>query len=594
VSNPIPAELCLAVRDLTEPRLSPQGTTVAFVSTWGSRAAICAVPVNGGPERPLTSLPEPRGGYGGACFCWLPDGSGIVYAAIDGDLWLQSLAAGEPIRLTERTTQTPAVCPAIDPTGGLVAYVDADFAELWVLERSTRRTRRIATEADFVVDPSWTPGGSLLWHEWSVPSMAWDESRIGVCDAPLRSPSADRWLGAPGFQAQQPRADGAGQVWSLRDDGGWLNLWRDDAAFVAEPCEHGGPTWGAGQRTFAPSPSGDAVAFTRNELGFGRLCTARRGPTGAVEVTELGRGVHQQLSWVGERIAATRSGARTPLQIVVHDLSAETRTVVACSAPSTWDSVTIDEPEPVAWSAGDGSVIPGRLHRAPEPTHRLICLLHGGPTSQAQVSFAPRIAYWTSRGWNVLVPDFRGTTGHGRAHQQAMRHGWGVVDVDDTIAGLRHAHAEGWGAPASTVLMGGSAGGFTALHVVHRVPDACRAAVVSYPVGDLVALDETTHRFEAHYNASLVGERPAADSEYLRRSPLTFADALTVPLLVLHGDDDRVVGVDQSRALVERMVAAGHVAELQVYEGEGHGFRRAATLLDEYRRTSDFLRRHVG
>ena len=101
-------------------------------------------------------------------------------------------------------------------------------------------------------------------------------------------------------------------------------------------------------------------------------------------------------------------------------------------------------------------------------------------------------------GWNVLVPDHRGSTGHGRAYQQALTGRWGELDVADTAAVLEHAHAAGWADPAHTVLMGASAGGFTVLGVLARHPHLAAAAVVSYPVSDLADLAERSHRFERH------------------------------------------------------------------------------------------------
>lgn len=603
-------ELCISGRDLGEPRLSPDGSIVAFTVSWGGRAAIAVVPSTGGPERLVTTVPDPRPGRGGGSFDWAPDGSAIVYAAQDGNLWWQPVPGGAATPLTAVAEGAAAQAPAVSADGRRVAYV-VDLAELWVAPvhvpvgesdgagpamapAATPVAVRVETRADFVVDPAWSPDGRLAWHEWSVPSMAWDESCVRVIDLV----GADETVGAAGHQAQQPRFGSDERLWCLRDDTGWLNVWVEDQPVVDERHEHGGPTWGPGQRSFAVAPDGRSVAFARNEDGFGRLCV---GDPESGDVRELGRGVHTQVSWAGERIAALRSGAVTPGQIVSYDVSTGQRTVLAYAGALGWDAVALVEPELVAWESGDGAEIHGRLYRPPaaegagpgaEPAP-MICWVHGGPTDQWPVGFLPRVAFWVARGWTVLVPDFRGSTGHGRAYQQAMRHGWGVVDVADVAAGIRHAHRRGWASPGRTVLMGGSAGGFTVLHLAASEPALGVAACVSYPVTDLVELDATTHRFEAHYNASIVGPRPAADDEYHRRSPVTFADRIAVPLLVLHGDRDPVVGVDQSRSLVDRVAAAGGSAELVVYEGEGHGFRSPANQLDEYRRVEAFLARHL-
>ena len=159
---------------------------------------------------------------------------------------------------------------------------------------------------------------------------------------------------------------------------------------------------------------------------------------------------------------------------------------------------------------------------------------------------------------------------------------------------LRSAQSRGWATPESTVLVGGSAGGFTALGVIAADPGAAAAAVVSYPVTDLLDLAARSHRFERHYMHSLVGALPDAADRFRARSPVGFADRLARrPLLIMHGDSDPVVSVDHSTVLAERVRAAGGVVELTVYPGEGHGFRQTANQLDEYARIESFLARHV-
>ncbi len=581
MSEPIPIELVTSGRELTEPRLAPDGTRVAFVDRRsGGGATIVVVPVTGGPERIVSAAPAPAPGrgLGGGCFDWQPDGGGLVYAAVDGELWLQRFDAG-PRRLTswERSCRAPCVAP----DGTFAAFV-VDEAEVWEIGLADGVTRRLDDGVEgFCLDPAVDPTSSVVtWQAWSAPSMPWDDAAAVTVDR--SSAAITRWR-PDGGAVQQPRFLPDGKTACVHDASGWANVAIDGDPPVAERLEHGGPTWGTGQRSFAPSPDGSRIAFTRNEGGFGRLCIV---PVGGGEVEEVGRGVHGQLSWVGDSLVALRSGARTPTQIVRYAATSHERTLLAVGPSIAWDGLDLPEPEAVAVDH-DGVTLHARRYGAGEG--RMLCWVHGGPTDQWPVDFRPRFAYWWSRGWDVLVVDPRGTTGHGREYQRALNGKWGRLDVDDTAVLVGAAHRAGWASPASTVVIGGSSGGLTVLGMLADHGGLVAGGVASYPVSDLMALTETTHRFEAHYTDTLVG--PATDvARYAELSPINRAERIEVPLLVFHGTDDPVVPIAQSEALVERIRMAGRSrVEFVVYAGEGHGFRDPLNQRDEYERTEAFL-----
>jgi dipeptidyl aminopeptidase/acylaminoacyl peptidase len=583
----ITVDMCLSGRDLGEPRPSPDGLTLAFTVRWENAAAIVTMPLAGGPERIITTSPQPAvpRGFGGGCLAWTPDSRAIVYAGRDGDLWLQPVPGGVPRRVSAVAPDRAVEAPFVSPDGTFVVGV-VDQAEVWrwPLVGDEAPQRLDDGGADFVFDPYVTTcGTTLVWQAWDVPDMAWDASRIGrmTFDGTAR----DELRGTGAIQQMRNLPDGSGVC--LRDDTGWLNLWHGDEPLVDEPFEHGDPTWSMGQRSFAISPDGGRIAFTRNEHGFGRLCVV---DVETKAVTEIGRGVHGQLSWSGGRIVVLRSGARTPTQIVTYDTMTLARTVLAVGPVTAWDAADLPEPELVEVEH-DGVTLFARRYVAGEA--RTLCWVHGGPTDQWPVEFMPRIAYWWSRGWDVLVPDPRGSTGHGRAYQQALRGEWGRLDVDDTAAIVRASHAHGWSSPSRTVMMGSSSGGLTALGVLGLHPGIAAGGVVLYPVTDLATLSEATHRFEAHYTDSLVGP-PGAVAKYRDRSPLAYADRIDVPLLVMHGDADPVVPLASSEAFVARMRAAGGDVELVVMEGEGHGFRQPANRRADFELTATFLARLVA
>ena len=593
----IDRERCIAVRDVSEPRLASAGRLLVYAVAEAGDAWLVARDLVSGGQRRMADVPSlrPARGLGGGSWCFVPDPDGavqspvsdVVFVAADGNLWRQSVSGGLARRLTEHGPDTSAAAPCASPDGRYLAYV-VDTAMVRCIDLHTGHSRRLDDgSADFCLDPVFTAdGASVEWVAWNVPHMPWDHShlaRVSLDGSPLLP------VQLPGA-VSQPRPLRDGSRLTVRDDRGWMNLHRDDLPLVDEPFEHAGPMWGPGQRSYACSPDGDRIAFTRNENGFGRLCVLHVA-TG--EVQQVAHGVHGQLSWSGNRLAAVRTGARTPTQVVVYDTSSWERTLVASGPATDWSDDELVEPEAITFAA-EGGVVHARRYRATAPHRGFIVWLHGGPTDQWQVTFMPRIAFWCSRGWEVLVPDHRGSTGHGRAYQEALQGQWGVLDVADTVAAVRHAHDRGWGTPATTVLMGGSSGGFTALGAVAADPSLVAAAVVLYPVTDLEGLAERSHRFERHYTHGLVGPLPQSLAEYRRRSPLWHSGRFVhTPLLILHGDVDPVVPLEQSQVFAERVWASGGYVELQVYPGEGHGFRLQRHQLDEYERIERFLARHV-
>jgi dipeptidyl aminopeptidase/acylaminoacyl peptidase len=569
------AAMVAAGRPLGEPRLSPDGRRLAYVSD-----GLVLVDLAGGPEVVITSEPAPLGArtLGGGVFDWTDDGEALVYAARDGGLWCQP-AVGGPARCV--VDEPEARAPAVSCDGRVAYQVEHRFVAV--------DGRRISGEADFVNDPVWSPdGATVAWQEWDVPAMPWDASRIVLAAADGTTPPRVV-AGGEGVQVQQPRFSPDGRSLAyLGDANGWLNLTVLDLAtgetvVLDEPFEHGGPTWGPGQRSFAWSPGSDALVLTRNEGGFGAL--ARWTPGRPAET--IGRAVHGGLSWCGDRVAAVRTGARTPNQVVVYEGDARRSIAVG---PIAFGAAHLPEPELVSWSS-DGWTIPGRLYR-PVAGDRppLLCWIHGGPTDQWQVEWRPRFAFWLDRGWAILVPDHRGSTGHGRAFTQALAGRWGDADVADVVAGIRAAGERGWCDPDRVVVMGASAGGFTALNVLAAEPGLCRAGVDLYGVADLEALAAVDYRYEAHYTHSLVGPLASQRPRYRARSPIERASSITEPVLILQGRDDIVVPPAQSEALA----AALPRATLHLYDGEGHGWGRPGTVIDELERTEAFLRAQVG
>lgn len=177
----ISAERCIGGRDLTEPRLSPNGTSLVYAASSAGSASLMLSLLDGNAPRQLTSDPQPHPGrgVGGGCWCWSPDSAAVVYCGADGNLWLQPVPGGQVRRLTGHGPDRTARAPVMTPNGDAVLYV-IDQAEVWLQPLADGEPRRLDDgSADFCFDPFPLPCSSgACWQAWSVPSMAWDSAYL--------------------------------------------------------------------------------------------------------------------------------------------------------------------------------------------------------------------------------------------------------------------------------------------------------------------------------------------------------------------------------------------------------------------------------
>ena len=203
------------------------------------------------------------------------------------------------------------------------------------------------------------------------------------------------------------------------------------------------------------------------------------------------------------------------------------------------------------------------------------------------------VQYWTSRGWGVVDVNYGGSTGFGRAYRERLNGQWGVVDVADCAAAARALVSAGKAHPERLAIEGGSAGGFTTLAAL-CFTDVFRAGASRYGVGDLSALAQDTHRFEAGYLDNLVGPWPQAEAIYGQRSPLQHADRIRCPVIFFQGLEDKVVPPDQTDRMAAALQTNGIAVEVHRFAGEGHGFRRSETQIEVLEATEAFFRTHLG
>ena len=183
-----------------------------------------------------------------------------------------------------------------------------------------------------------------------------------------------------------------------------------------------------------------------------------------------------------------------------------------------------------------------------------------------------RDMYYTSRGWAVADVNYGGSTGYGRAYRERLRNQWGLVDVHDcediALALAQSDRVD----PSRMAIKGGSAGGYTTLAAL-TFGNVFAAGASHYGIGDLTALAQETHKFEARYIDGLIPK-----NEWHSRSPINSVDDLSCPVIFFQGSDDAVVPPGQAQAMVAALKAKSLPVAYVEFAGEGHGFRGAKNI----------------
>ncbi|KTS65659.1 peptidase S9 [Microbacterium testaceum] len=452
----------------------------------------------------------------------------------------------------------------------------------------------LAAGSDFLAQPALSPDGRrLAWVAWNHPDMPWDATIIRVAD--LDTGTVRDIAGGANRAPLQPVWIGDDELLYADDPDGRWNLFRhpldgDAQAVAPADADTGGGLWVLGTRWFGVTDDGRIVAV-RTDGGDEVVEIAPSGVR-PLEVPAVAGAAVDDARGTRVLVSGADAGGRSGLWLV--DLAAGSVDLVTGGAGS-WG----DEWMPTA-RALETEGPHGTVHAfAYAPTNPqvtapdderppYVVLVHGGPTSHVGPAPSAKTAFFTSRGIGVLDVNYGGSTGYGRAYRDRLKGQWGVVDVDDVAAAASALADAGLADPDRLAIAGGSAGGWTVLAAVTNT-DVFSAGISRYGVGDARALAEDTHDFEARYLDGLIGALPDSENVYLERSPLTHPERFRVPLLILQGSEDRVVPPSQAEAIRDALAAHGVPHAYVLYEGEGHGFRRAETVIDSLERELGFL-----
>ncbi|TFW28270.1 alpha/beta hydrolase family protein [Massilia horti] len=444
--------------------------------------------------------------------------------------------------------------------------------------------------ADFYAAPRMSPDGRhLAWLSWNHPRMPWQGTELWLADIAADGTLVNGRLVAGGENESitQPEWSPGGVLHFVSDRSGWWNLYHFADGVVRPLCERaaefGGPHWTFGGSLYG-FRSDDEIVCTYIQDGVSRLARLSTRDGKLQEIANPYQEI-RELRVNGDTAVLLGGAPTIALELARFDLANGTREVLARSIEQLPDSGYLSVPQSISYPTSGGMTYafyypPQNADFEPLPGEKppLMVIGHGGPTGMASSTLKLATQFWTSRGIAVLDVNYRGSTGFGRAYRDALRGQWGVIDVEDCVAGARYLAEQGLVDPERLVIRGGSAGGLTTLNAL-TFHDVFKAGASYYGVSDLKGLDADSHKFESHYNEYLIAPQPEADRLYAQRSPINHTDKLRRPMIFFQGLDDKVVPPQQSETMVDALRARGVPVAYITLEGEGHGFRKPESVV---------------
>jgi dipeptidyl aminopeptidase/acylaminoacyl peptidase len=541
------------------PRWSPDGRSLAFASSRGGKAPqLYVTPLDGGEARKLTDLPE-----GAASPAWSPDSSRIAFlSTVRGPAW----------DTDDENKRPPRVITKVDYKADGKGFVQDRFSHVFVVDADGSSEPHQLTDGDFDhSDPGWSPDGTTLavcanrdddrtTHQdvWLL-TVDGELRRLTASDAMYMKPS---WSpdGTTIATRMYPRLESApwnSQIALIDPSNGDVrcvteHLDRQCGPYFA-PRE---PIWNAGRLLFPVDASGNTHLF------------AMDSPEGKPEPLFEGDLVVSDHDAVGDVLVHVETTATRPPEL----FNGETQLTRFNEA------LVSDAPiaSPERFTAGD---VEAWAMRPDGPARGTLLFIHGGPFSQYGNAFFDEFQTAVGAGYAVLYANPRGSSGYGDDWGRAIRGpisggpGWGTVDYDDLIAVVDEAIARFDFVDADRLgVLGGSYGGFMTAWITTKT-DRFKAACAERGIYNAMSAIGTSDGLWS--SDSVWGGDPYDNVDLMMAaSPITYAANITTPLLLLHSDEDHRCPVEQAEQLFTRLRLLGREVEFVRFPHGTHDLSR--------------------
>jgi len=591
---PVPVAELYDVRGGSGAMWTPDGKTIVFSTNLTGRYNLWKVSADSGFPQQLTQSDERQSGMSVS-----PDGKNVLFESDYGggqisDLFVVPLAGGPVVNLTN-TPDVSENAGHFSPDGTHIAFdrrpAASPMVDIAWMDLATRKVTMLTHES--VPGVFWTIGGfadggrTLIASRINVTgtqSAVWRiDTASGKAEA-LTDPGANMFNKASGVSA-----DGRTIALTTQTPDGALQAalfdtqTRKTALAMPDAWE---------QQSGSLSADGRTMVLTSNVDGRNDLFLARDGAK-AVRL-DLPPGSNDQaggdlsLSPDGKRLIVAHEASNTPFDLWTVDLASNHATRITTLGLASVSPANLPPAQLVHYKSQDGTVIsaflwvPYNLKR--DRSAPGIVYAHGGPTGQTPDFFSRLVQALASRGYVVIAPNVRGSTGYGHAFEVANRKDLGGGDLVDEVYGAKFLAATGYVDAKKIGITGGSYGGYMTMMALGKTPDVWAAGVELYGIIDWFSMYEHEAPPLRQYEIDLLGDPVKDKAVYEASSPMTWIGHAKAPLLVLQGDNDITVPKEQAEKVVAMLKAQGRTVDSHYYAGEGHGFAKRENQIDSIER----------
>ena len=599
-------EQFLNARSVYGPTVDASGRRIYFLSDLTGVPALWSLALDedgAWPEPVVTDLDRVQAAFPSG----LP-GRLIVAADVGGaertQLFLLDRPGELPVRLTD-DLDAIHLFGSWHPDNKTIAFSsnrrDSRHFDVELLNVETGERRVLwQTDGSSYADRFSPDGRSLLVRRLETPS----DQAVFVVD--VKSGGVTRLTpgGTPAVYENLAWSGDGRQIFAISDVG------REHPALVTFDTE-------TGQMAQRVSPACDVDAFALAPNGETLIYALNRGGISEVRLLEIADGGDRRIelppgqahdgyrwtptfSWLPDSRAALfafSEATRPPDIFRVHVAAPRperiTRGWLAGLVPSE-----LARAELVQYPTFDGRQIPAFVFSPPESARdgmgAAVFFVHGGPESQTRAVFNPVIQYLANRGFTVIAPNVRGSSGYGKTYLKLDDVEKRMDAVRDLAAGAEWAVQAGLAHPKRLAVMGGSYGGFMVLAALTNNPELWAAGVNIVGIANFVTFMERTGPWRRRLREAEYGSLEHHRELLEAISPIHKADRIVAPLFVVHGANDPRVPIHEAEQLVEKLTELGRPVEYRRYENEGHGLAKLPNKLDAYPRIADFLELHLG